>query len=196
VLKAGKPSRIISITSAAMAFAATGFDDVDAPGEYYGMAVTGRAKLAHLTYLLELAQMLNGTGVSVFAADPGPAATGNAADMEIDILPRQLRPHWDAIRQGVTRPVAEAARSVIFTTTAPSLDGKTGLVIGQNSTPARHAARPPHPRHRHRRRRAHRSRATRSRHLIPQSGLRDLVSGPGGNWNGHRVITAQSTISW
>ena len=33
-LKAGKPSRIISITSAAMAFAATGFDDVDALGEY------------------------------------------------------------------------------------------------------------------------------------------------------------------
>ncbi|MCW2914655.1 MAG: short-chain dehydrogenase/reductase [Actinomycetia bacterium] len=134
-LKAGKPSRIMSITSSAMAFAATGFDDVDAPGEYYGMAVTGRAKLAHLTYLLELAQMLNGTGVSVFAADPGPAATGNAADMEIDILPPQLRPHWDAIRKGVTRPVAEAARSVIFTATAPSLDGKTGLVIGQDSTP-------------------------------------------------------------
>jgi NAD(P)-dependent dehydrogenase (short-subunit alcohol dehydrogenase family) len=118
-----------------MGFAATGFDDVDVPGEYYGMAVTGRAKLAHLAYLLELAQKLDGTGVSVFAADPGAAATGNAGDMEIDILPPQLRPHWDAIKQGVTRPVAEAAQSVIFTATDPSLDGKTGLVIGQDSTP-------------------------------------------------------------
>jgi NAD(P)-dependent dehydrogenase (short-subunit alcohol dehydrogenase family) len=81
------------------------------------------------SYDMELAQRLRGTGVSVFAADPGPAATPNAGEMRPEILPPAQREHWDQVRQGVRRPAAEAARSVLFAATDPSLAGQTGLVI-------------------------------------------------------------------
>jgi hypothetical protein len=49
--------------------------------------------------------------------------------MRPEILPPALREHWDQVRQGVRRPAAEAARSVLFAATDPSLAGQTGLVI-------------------------------------------------------------------
>jgi NAD(P)-dependent dehydrogenase (short-subunit alcohol dehydrogenase family) len=138
-LRAGGPSRIVDVTSssitAALLTGTPAYDDVE-PGEYYGMAVSGRAKLAHLAYNQELADRLRGTGISVFAADPGAAATPNAAEMTPEILPPPLRPHWEQIAQGVQRPAAEAARSIVFAATDPSLTGETGLVIDPECTPS------------------------------------------------------------
>jgi NAD(P)-dependent dehydrogenase (short-subunit alcohol dehydrogenase family) len=51
-LRAGAPSRLIEVTSSSIATAVLDgtptYDDVEQDGEYVGMAVTGRAKLAHL----------------------------------------------------------------------------------------------------------------------------------------------------
>jgi NAD(P)-dependent dehydrogenase (short-subunit alcohol dehydrogenase family) len=131
-LQAGRPSRIVNVTSssiqAALLNGIPSYDEVEA-GEYFGMAVSGRAKLAHLSYTMELARRLRGSGVSVFAADPGAAATPNAAEMTPEILPPAVRFMWDQIWQGVQHPAAEAARSVVFAATDPSLSGETGLAI-------------------------------------------------------------------
>ncbi|MGW2991412.1 SDR family NAD(P)-dependent oxidoreductase, partial [Streptomyces sp. NPDC001193] len=74
-LTAAAPSRIVNVTSAAVGVAKRVFDDVEPPGGYYGFHRYGRAKLANLAYTLDLAARLDGTGVLVFAADPGGAAT-------------------------------------------------------------------------------------------------------------------------
>jgi NAD(P)-dependent dehydrogenase (short-subunit alcohol dehydrogenase family) len=142
-LQAGRPSRIVHVTSssiqAALLAGSPSYDEVE-HGEYYGMAATGRAKLAHLAYTLELAARLRGTGVSVFAADPGAAVTPNASAMTPEILPPALRSRWEYIRQGLqdpaAHPAAEAARSVVFAATDPSLDGETGLVIDPGCSPS------------------------------------------------------------
>ncbi|MFD9289119.1 hypothetical protein ACFWBV_12575 [Streptomyces sp. NPDC060030] len=99
-----------------------------------GLAATGRAKLAHLAHTLELAGRLRPRGISVFAADPGAAATDNAAQMTVDILPPALRPHWEEIKKGVSAPVAPAAAGPLAAATDPALDGRTGLVIGSGGT--------------------------------------------------------------
>ncbi|CAL9640654.1 hypothetical protein SUDANB145_06324 [Streptomyces sp. enrichment culture] len=125
----------MNITSGAIATAQAVFDEMDPPGPHYGMATTGQAKLAHLVHTLDLAERLRGTGVSVPAADPGPAATDNAAQMTIDIIPPALRPHWEQIRQGVTTPVADAARAPPAAACDPQLHGRTGVVIGSAGTP-------------------------------------------------------------
>ncbi len=136
-LRAGRPSRIVDVTSssiqAALTLGTPSYAEVE-PGEYYGMAVSGRAKLAHLAYNRELAERLRGSGIAVFAADPGAAATPNAAEMTPEILPPALRPMWEQILEGVQRPASEAARSIVFAATDPSLD--TGLVIGPDRTPS------------------------------------------------------------
>ncbi|WP_435154529.1 SDR family NAD(P)-dependent oxidoreductase [Amycolatopsis sacchari] len=137
-LQAGAPSRIVDVTSssitAAMTLGVPEYDEVDVPGEYYGMAVSGRAKLAHLAAVLELAERLRGTGVSVFAADPGAAATPNAAEMEPEILPPPLRPLWDTVWRGVQRPAAEVIAPIIHAATAPGLE--TGTVFDADLAPA------------------------------------------------------------
>ncbi|MER7923021.1 SDR family NAD(P)-dependent oxidoreductase [Streptomyces sp. NPDC096057] len=129
-LTAAAPSRIVNVTSAAINAAQPVFDEVEPPGPHYGLAATGRAKLAHLAHTVDLAERLAPSGVSVFAADPGAAATGNAAQMTIDILPPALRPHWEQIRQGVSAPVAAAAKAPLTAATDPGLEGTTGVVIG------------------------------------------------------------------
>jgi NAD(P)-dependent dehydrogenase (short-subunit alcohol dehydrogenase family) len=137
VLRAGGPSRVVDVTSSSITvalLAGTPVYDAVEPDEYYGMAVSGRAKLAHLAYVQELAERLRGSGVSVFAADPGTAATPNAAEMTPEILPPALRPHWAQVHEGVQRPAADAARPIVFAATDPSLNDETGLVIDPECT--------------------------------------------------------------
>ncbi|UCM89253.1 SDR family NAD(P)-dependent oxidoreductase [Streptomyces marincola] len=129
-LAAGAPSRIVNVTSSAIAAAQPVFDAVEPPGPHYGLATTGRAKLAHLAHTLDLAARLRPLGVTVLAADPGPAATDNAAQMTVDILPPALRPHWEQIRQGVSTPVAEAARAPVAAATDPEFADLAGAVVG------------------------------------------------------------------
>ncbi|MFG2341790.1 SDR family NAD(P)-dependent oxidoreductase [Streptomyces yangpuensis] len=135
-LTAGAPSRVVNVTSAAVGVARRVFDAVEPPGGYYGFHWYGRAKLANLAYTLDLARRLEGTGVSVFAADPGGAATdmtnGTLADPKIVSPP--LRLLWPLVRRRFERstsgPASVAARPSITAATDPALTGRTGLVIG------------------------------------------------------------------
>ncbi|MFF2729195.1 SDR family NAD(P)-dependent oxidoreductase [Streptomyces sp. NPDC058008] len=133
-LAAAAPSRVVNVTSGAVAAAQAVFDDAEPPGPHYGLAATGRAKLAHLAHTVELAARLRPRGVSVLAADPGAAATANAAEMTMDILPPPMRPHWELILKGVSAPVASAARAPLAAATDPALEGRTGVVVGPEGT--------------------------------------------------------------
>lgn len=140
-LTAGAPSRIVNVTTGAVAAAKRVFDAVEPPGGYYGFHWYGRAKLANLAYTLDLAARLDGTGVSVFAADPGGAATdmtnGTMADPKI--VSPALRVLWPLVRRKFERstsgPASTAARSSITAATDEALTGRTGLVIGAETRP-------------------------------------------------------------
>ncbi|MEV4800043.1 SDR family NAD(P)-dependent oxidoreductase [Nonomuraea sp. NPDC049421] len=131
-LKAGAPSRIVNVTSSAIMAADPTYEETEPPGPYHGMATTGRAKLAHLAHTMDLAARLDGQGVDVVAVDPGPAATPNAAEMTIDLLPPPMRPLWEQVLQGVKRPASEAAAAVVAAATA---DLPTGTLIGPAGVP-------------------------------------------------------------
>ncbi|MFE6024770.1 SDR family NAD(P)-dependent oxidoreductase [Streptomyces niveus] len=140
-LTAGAPSRIVNVTTGAVAAAKRVFDAVEPPGGYYGFHWYGRAKLANLAYTLDLAARLDGTGVSVFAADPGGAATdmtnGTMADPKI--VSPALRLLWPLVRRKFERstsgPASMAARSSITAATDEALTGRTGIVIGAEARP-------------------------------------------------------------
>ncbi|RKE23066.1 SDR family NAD(P)-dependent oxidoreductase [Streptomyces sp. TLI_171] len=140
-LTAGAPSRIVNVTSGAVGVAKRVFDGVEPPGGYYGFHWYGRAKLAHLIHTLDLAERLRGTGVGVFAADPGGAATDMTAGTMTDprIVSPGLRLLWPLVRRRFARstsgPASEAARSSITAATDASLTGRTGLLIGARSRP-------------------------------------------------------------
>ncbi|ASW57314.1 short-chain dehydrogenase [Plantactinospora sp. KBS50] len=141
-LSAGAPSRIVNVTSGAVGVARRDFDAVEPPGGYYGFHWYGRAKLANLAYTLDLAARLAGSGVSVFAADPGGAATDMTTGTMDDprIVSPGLRLLWPLVRRRFARstagPASVAARPSIIAGTAATLDGRTGVVIGPDGRPA------------------------------------------------------------
>lgn len=142
-LRAGAPSRIVNVTSGAAGVAKRVFDSVEPPGGYYGFHWYGRAKLAHLAHTLDLARRLDGTGVSVFAADPGGAATEMTDGTLTDpaIVSPALRLLWPLVRRRFARSTSGsasvAARPSIVAATDPALDGRTGVVIGADAQPQR-----------------------------------------------------------
>lgn len=140
-LTAGGPSRIVNVTSGAVGLAKQGFDAVEPRGGYYGFHWYGRAKLAHLAYTLDLAARLDGTPVSVFAADPGGAATDMTDGTLTDprIVSPALRLLWPLVRRRFARstsgPASAAARSSIVAATDEALAGRTGILIGAQALP-------------------------------------------------------------
>ncbi|MGW1813686.1 SDR family NAD(P)-dependent oxidoreductase [Streptomyces sp. NPDC002125] len=140
-LTSGAPSRIVNVTSGAVVAAKRVFDAVEPPGGYYGFHWYGRAKLANLAYTLDLAARLDGTGVSVFAADPGGAATDMTDGTMNDpkIVSPGLRLLWPLVRRTFARstsgPASTAARSSVIAATDSTLTGRTGLVIGADTRP-------------------------------------------------------------
>ncbi|MDH6709434.1 NAD(P)-dependent dehydrogenase (short-subunit alcohol dehydrogenase family) [Kitasatospora sp. MAA19] len=140
-LTTGAPSRIVNVTSGAIGVAKRVFDAVEPPGGYYGFHWYGRAKLANLAYTLDLASRLDGTGASVFAADPGGAATDMTSGTLTDpkIVSPALRLLWPLVRRKFERstsgPASVAARPSIVAATDPALTGRTGAVIGAQTRP-------------------------------------------------------------
>jgi NAD(P)-dependent dehydrogenase (short-subunit alcohol dehydrogenase family) len=141
-LRAGAPSRIVDVTSSSITTAVIDglptYEDVEQDDGHYGMAVTGRAKLAHLAHSLDLAEQLRGSGVSVIVVDPvGPGAveTPNAAEMTPDILPPAIRGLWDQIQAGMGS-AADVAGSIVTAATDPAFDDTTGVVLGPDATPS------------------------------------------------------------
>jgi NAD(P)-dependent dehydrogenase (short-subunit alcohol dehydrogenase family) len=141
-LRAGAPSRLVEVTSSSITTAVLDgtptYEEVEQDGEYYGMAVTGRAKLAHLAHNQDLAEELRGSGVAVLAVDPlGPAAaaTPNAAAMTPEILPPAIRHLWEPIQSGM-RSASESAEPIVAAATDPVFDGASGLVLGPDAAPS------------------------------------------------------------
>jgi NAD(P)-dependent dehydrogenase (short-subunit alcohol dehydrogenase family) len=140
-LRDGAPSRVVNVTSGSVRIGTRRFDAAEVPGSYYGLHAYGRAKLANLVYTLDLAKQLRGTGVSVFAADPGGAVTDMTAGTmrSSQVVAPWLRPFWPlvlwAFRRTTGGTPSQAALSSILAATDPSLDKQTGLIIGRDSRP-------------------------------------------------------------
>jgi len=133
-------SRVVAVTSSSITTIPMAgeleYREAAVSGDYYGMPASGRAKLAHLSYVLDLAERLADRGVTVLAADPGAAATPNAAEMTPEILPPALRAHWEQIWQGVQTPSEAAADPIVWAATDTELVGRTGQIVGPGRVPA------------------------------------------------------------
>lgn len=134
-LEAGGPSRIVNVSSGAIRVAKRTFDAVEPPGGYYGFHWYGRAKLANLAYTLDLAQRLRGSGITVFAADPGGAATDmtNGTMTSPRIVSPGLRLLWPLVRRTFER-----------STMRPRVGGRSAVRLRRHRRLARRADRLAH----------------------------------------------------
>lgn len=117
---AGRPSRVVNLSSTVER---RGNPDLAAwshPGRYRQLQAYCDAKLINLAYTYGLAAELDGTGVTVNAADPGNVATrfGHNAGGVFNVIQVLGRPLLAGPDRG--------ARTSLRLATDPALDGQTG----------------------------------------------------------------------
>jgi len=71
VLKASAPSRIVNVSSGAHTSGHMNFDDLQGERKYSMFGAYGQSKLAQVLFTYELAERLQGTGVTVNCVHPG-----------------------------------------------------------------------------------------------------------------------------
>jgi NAD(P)-dependent dehydrogenase (short-subunit alcohol dehydrogenase family) len=139
LLRAGAPSRIVNVTSWFERFGRIDFDDVRAtPRRYRPLRAYYGSKLANVLFTYELAERLDGTGITVNCVDPGLAATDLLRD-RIWWSPRWLQPLWRTFLFSPER----GARAAIYATSTPELTGVTGRCFGADTRP-KHTSRRSH----------------------------------------------------
>jgi NAD(P)-dependent dehydrogenase (short-subunit alcohol dehydrogenase family) len=110
LLRASAPARIVNVASVGQQ--AIDFDDVMLTRGYSGARAYMQSKLAEILFTFDLAERLQGTGVTVNCLHP---ATYMATTMvrESGVTP------WSTIEQG--------AQAILQLATSPALEGRTGL---------------------------------------------------------------------
>jgi NAD(P)-dependent dehydrogenase (short-subunit alcohol dehydrogenase family) len=126
LLKASAPSRIVNVSSGLSGNAEIDFDDLQREKGYKGMKAYAGSKLMLTTYTLELAERLEGTGVTVNVVEPGFVATNlgrNSGSLLNSVMFTLVRPMQ-------TTP-EKAAENSIYATTSPELAGVTGRIFAK-----------------------------------------------------------------
>jgi NAD(P)-dependent dehydrogenase (short-subunit alcohol dehydrogenase family) len=121
LLRRSAPSRVVGVTSTAHTLARLDFDDLMVEKRYTGMRAYSRSKLANVMLTLELAQRLQGTGVTATCVHPGIVRThfgqGHLGPLVKAIGPL-LRPFASTPEQG--------ADTLVWLASSPEVQGATG----------------------------------------------------------------------
>jgi NAD(P)-dependent dehydrogenase (short-subunit alcohol dehydrogenase family) len=145
LLEASAPSRVVNVNTQSVdlpwpfaGYATPDLDDLQLESGYNGMKAYVRSKTANLAWTYELADRFEGSGVTVYAVNPGGADTGlqresqRAAPLPIRVLGTALGP---VLMRYLNTSVQEAAYSSIYAATAPELAGTTGLYLDPTGNP-------------------------------------------------------------
>lgn len=116
VLKASAPARIINVTSGLHRRAWIDFDDIQSEKKYGAFWSYNKAKLALIYFTYHLAQILEGSGVTVNIFNPGVARTNLGRD-----TPWYMR--WAVV---FFKNPKKCAETPIYLASAPELEGVTG----------------------------------------------------------------------
>lgn len=128
------PSRVVVVSSGAYRMAGDGicFHDLQHEGEFHSLGVYAESKLANIYYTLELAERLEGSGVTVNALNPGHVASRLGQTRPEDLARATVRPQVphriDEVLGPLPEPVdpAVGARTSVFLATSPEVEGVNG----------------------------------------------------------------------
>jgi NAD(P)-dependent dehydrogenase (short-subunit alcohol dehydrogenase family) len=127
-IRASTPARILNICSDAHKMSKTlDWDDIDNRKKWgkvnhgCGFQAYSRSKLCLLAFSYDLAEMLDGTGVSVYAVSPGYFIKTNIVRHMRGIWALGVKLAWPFMQT-----VESGAKTHIYLTTDKDVDGKTG----------------------------------------------------------------------
>ncbi len=130
LLKESAPSRIVTVSSDAHRWAKIDLDDLQSTKRYRGMQVYGKTKLANIMFTYELAERLEGTGVTANCMHPGGVNTnfGNNQGGPMNLLFRLFKPFMRSPEQG--------ADTLIYLASSPEVEGMTGKYLADRKVKA------------------------------------------------------------
>jgi NAD(P)-dependent dehydrogenase (short-subunit alcohol dehydrogenase family) len=119
-LKESAPSRVVTVSSEAERWGNIDFDDLQSKKRYRGFPVYGMTKLANIMFTYELAERLEGTGVTATCMHPGAVNTrfGTNNSGPMTLLFRAFKPFMRTPEQG--------ADTVIWLAASPEVEGISG----------------------------------------------------------------------
>lgn len=122
ILKASAPARIVNVSSDAHRFGGLNLDDLQSEQSYGmgGFRAYSQSKLMNVMFTYELAQRLEGTGVTVNAMHPGAVATGFGHNNRglVGLVFRSFSRFSLTPEQG--------ADTVVYLASSPDVEGVTG----------------------------------------------------------------------
>lgn len=117
LLRAGTPSRIVTVASAAEAHGPIDFEDLQSEKRYRGFPVYGKTKLANVMFTYELAARLAGSEVTANCLHPGAVATNLLRKLPW-LLYAVISPFLLTPEQGAATPV--------YLASSPQVEGVSG----------------------------------------------------------------------
>lgn len=127
-LRASAPSRIVMVGAHAHHLARSGldFDDLQSQRSYRTMLAYGRSKLAAMYYTTELAERLDGSGVTVNGMHPGVVNTNFAISLGSTPVSRRLLTSAYAVARHLMRSPERGADTVVWLASSPQVEGVSG----------------------------------------------------------------------
>src|SRR5918911_1480007 len=119
-LEKSAPSRVITVSSEAQRWGTMNFEDMQSRRKYRGFPVYGMTKLANIMFTFELAERLNGSGVTANCLHPGPVGTnfGQNNRGPMALFFRTFKPFMRSPEQG--------ADTLIWLASSSEVDGISG----------------------------------------------------------------------
>ncbi|XP_042356542.1 retinol dehydrogenase 14-like isoform X1 [Plectropomus leopardus] len=123
LLKQSAPSRIVVVSSKLYKRGHINFEDLNSEQSYDKAFAYSRSKLANLLFTCELAQRLEGSGVTVNALTPGIVRTNLGRHVHI---PGLVKPVFDLLSRGLFKSPEEGAQTSVYLACSLDVDGVQG----------------------------------------------------------------------
>jgi retinol dehydrogenase-14 len=113
-LKAGAPSRVVTVASSVESMGKIDFDDLQSVNSFSEVRAYNASKLANVLFTYELARRIAGTGVTATAVEPGFIKTNLKVPFPFSLF------------SFMRRSVAEGAKPTVFLASSGEVDGVSG----------------------------------------------------------------------
>jgi len=127
-LKAGAPSRIVTVSSGVQAMARLKLDDLQSKAGYDGVRAYNQTKLLNLLFTYELSRRLAGTEVTANAVEPGFVKTNMKVPFPFSLF------------SFMRAPVVKGAWITVHAVTAPELATVSGKFLNNRGVEIRSSA--------------------------------------------------------
>lgn len=125
LLKKSAPSRIVATASGAERLGRMDFDDLQSRKRYRYFPVYGMTKLANIMFTMDLAEKLEGTGVTATCFNPGSVSTNFGGEIKSGGIGSIL---FSAFKPFLRSP-EKGADTLVYLASSPDVEGMTGKYL-------------------------------------------------------------------